>query len=81
MNIKLKLRKEASLEFHQKIVAAAFNSIENLNLSLEYPFQSCLFCLNFKNDIEICKLANTRPPAKVIVFGCPEFDDRDEIPF
>ncbi len=76
--MKPKLRKEASLEFHHRIVSAAYNTIENTE---EYPFQSCLSCIHFKEITEICNLANQRPPAKIIVYGCPKYEDINEIPF
>lgn len=47
----------------------------------EYPFKNCLNCTNFNLKTEICKLANQRPPAKVIVYGCPSHDDVGVIPF
>jgi len=45
-----------------------------------YPFQSCINCLNFTKQ-ELCKLVNERPPAQVIVFGCPQYFDIQEIPY
>lgn len=38
---------------------------------------TCLTCRYFQDD-EICSEAGRRPPAEIIVFGCPKFDD---IPF
>ena len=40
---------------------------------------SCIYCTNFDEENELCRLANQRPPARVIVQGCPKFDL--EIPF
>jgi hypothetical protein len=37
----------------------------------------CLTCIEFQPD-ESCKLAGSRPPAEVIVYGCSKWDD---IPF
>lgn len=47
----------------------------------EYPFRNCLNCTHFDMKTEICKLANMRPPTKVIVYGCKEHDDVGVIPF
>ncbi len=44
-------------------------------------YRSCINCFNFNEKNELCKLANQRPPAKVIVFGCRMWDDKDGIPF
>lgn len=38
----------------------------------------CLTCTEFEEGTEKCRLANARPPANVIVYGCPQWDD---IPF
>lgn len=46
-----------------------------------FPFKSCLSCKNFIEETEICKLANQRPPAKVICYGCPKYSDIEELPF
>lgn len=32
--------------------------------------QSCLQCMHWEDNKEMCKLFNQRPPAKVIVNGC-----------
>ena len=40
--------------------------------------RNCLTCEHWRND-EICGKWNARPPAKIIVSGCP--DHTDLIPF
>ena len=47
----------------------------------DYPFQNCLNCLNFRVETEICGLCNMRPPAKIIVYGCDLYEDKEDIPF
>lgn len=48
----------------------------------EGVFQSCLNCIHFRESAgEICGLYKARPPARIIAFGCPSYDDVDEIPF
>ena len=42
---------------------------------------NCLNCINFVEQIELCKLAAARPPARVIAFGCKNHFDTEEIPF
>ena len=74
------IRKEASLEFHSKIVQSAFEALEK-NAIKYFPFQSCLNCKNFNEPDELCILYKMRPPAKIIVFGCPSYDDIGDIPF
>lgn len=39
----------------------------------------CPNCLHWNEKREICELAHTRPPARVIAFGCERYEDR--IPF
>lgn len=55
----------------------ALNTIRNTLISRR---QNCTLCLEFDKDNELCTKAkpHTRPPAKVLVVGCPAFDD---IPF
>lgn len=47
-------------------------------------FQSCIVCEHFGEN-EICKKYNVRPPARIIVFGCKNFEESshidDDIPF
>jgi hypothetical protein len=35
--------------------------------------RNCPMCDNWNPDGELCKLANARPPATVIAFGCEAF--------
>lgn len=42
---------------------------------------TCVRCLSFDQQNEICKVAKARPPAKVIAYGCPQFESEDTIPF
>lgn len=46
-------------------------------------FKTCLTCSHFNQETEICDLANSRPPAKVIANACPSYNDMDDpdIPF
>jgi len=46
-----------------------------------FPFKSCLSCKNFIEENEICKLANQRPPARVICYACPKYEDIEELPY
>ncbi len=39
---------------------------------------NCITCCEFDKDRDICKLANAKPPATIIVKGCELWDD---IPF
>lgn len=71
------LRKEAAIDFHSALVGASFRAIEMAS----DPFQSCLTCINFDEPSEVCKLYKQRPPARIIVNGCPSFDDISEVPF
>ena len=47
----------------------------------QFPFCNCINCRHFKEEIELCNLANSRPPASVIAYGCPSHEDIEEIPF
>lgn len=45
---------------------------------IDIQTRNCVSCCNFNEGTEICKLANERPPARVIVAGCDSWID---IPF
>jgi recombinational DNA repair protein RecR len=44
--------------------------------------RTCVHCGHF-TQAETCKLSPTqaRPPARIIAFGCPRFEDMDDVPF
>lgn len=47
----------------------------------EYDIRSCCInCEHFNEMSEFCKLTvpASRPPARVIAFGCPAFKDNDK---
>lgn len=73
---KPKLRIDAYYDLQSALIAA----LEKTNAQ-NSMFQSCINCLKFREKTEICSLANQRPPARVIAFGCPKWEDVDEIPF
>lgn len=75
---KPKLRKEASVDFHHGLIEASYKAIE---AAKNFPFQNCLSCTRFNEPEERCKFFNAKPPARVIAFGCHEYDDVDKIPF
>ncbi len=61
---------------------AAFNDLLMKLIEQTDPiYKSCINCDNFNEPTEQCKIYKTRPPARVICFGCPEWSDKDEIPF
>ncbi len=53
-------------------------------LEKESPLQSCINCEHFElqpTTLEKCKLFNARPPARIIVYGCEKWMEKDEISF
>lgn len=45
-------------------------------------FPSCLSCKHFQEVHEACMISNyARPPARIIAFGCHQYQDKDDIPF
>lgn len=42
---------------------------------------SCINCHFFNEADEICRRANSRPPARIIALGCEQWSDLDDIPF
>lgn len=74
--MKPKLRIDAYYDIQSALVEALTKT------SMQNPiYQSCINCDNFNEPLELCKLANQRPPARVICFGCKSWSDKDMIPF
>ena len=48
---------------------------EVIILELNAGRTNCVLCEHFTLETEICKIANVRPPAKVIVHGCSSFSE------
>jgi hypothetical protein len=69
----------------EELARGLFRYIFDLKLSSNQNIwgfqQSCISCNNFQQSKEICMLANARPPAKIIAFGCERYSDIDDIPF
>lgn len=40
----------------------------------DYIYTGCINCEHFNEPLELCKLANARPPVRVILFGCPKWE-------
>lgn len=47
----------------------------------QFPFRNCLNCQQFAEATELCKRWNSRPPARVIAYGCEEHQDIEGVPF
>lgn len=43
--------------------------------------QTCLECVHFHEESEVCRKWGERPPARTIVESCGEGFERDDIPF
>ena len=43
-------------------------------------WRTCITCMHFIENTEHCTVFGARPPARVIAYGCPKYDN-DDIPF
>lgn len=43
--------------------------------------RSCITCMHFNEQNEICSKFNARPPARIIALACPEYIEDSDIPF
>lgn len=43
--------------------------------------RTCISCDHFLEQTEHCTKYNARPPARVIAFACPSYEDDNDIPF
>ncbi len=66
-------------DFKAKLRAEVKLAVQDI-LEKDFPFQSCINCDHFTKD-ERCGLFNARPPAKIIVYGCEKWINKDAIPF
>ena len=53
---------------------------------VSFPYRNCLNCKCWNEANEICNKFNARPPAEIIVYSCPAYEEDtknmdDEIPF
>lgn len=68
-------RSETNWQRRKEIEATIKRALEDAHRMLN----CCPNCWHFDAKLEECKLANARPPAQVIAFGCEKFDF--DIPF
>lgn len=67
---------------HVLITTKALNDAGSLKAAWPNGItQSCVSCDNFDEKAERCRLANARPPARVIAFGCEKYSDDQDVPF
>lgn len=63
-------------------VEALQKAMETTPMNTKGCWRSCISCDHFNEPEEICKKFGQRPPARVIAFGCPAYDDvEDSVPF
>lgn len=69
----IKTAGQQALDEFAKTVA---NEIKHL---LETSMKTCIRCEHFDEKPELCRLAEKRPPARIIALGCEKFEE--PIPF
>lgn len=64
------------------VKAAITLAIQNADAKLiPVVRRSCIACMHFNEQAELCGKFNARPPARVIAFACPEYIEDSNIPF
>ena len=77
MKLKPKLRPDARHDLRARI----YNAVE-IEIEKENIYRNCMNCINFREmQNEVCDLVMQRPPARVIAYGCPKWEDKEDIPF
>ena len=69
---------ERSNDRDAAVIAVVEQFGRRLRAELELNRRTCLDCFNFQESTETCLLAGARPPARVLAFGCPQYDN---VPF
>lgn len=82
-DVKLIPRRLGEIEIRAKLAQLLVEVIKDVTPN-NMLFQSCIVCEHFGEN-EICAKYNVRPPARIIVFGCKNFEESshidDDIPF
>ena len=82
-DVKLIPRRLGEIEIRAKLAKLLVEVIKDVTPN-NMLFQSCIVCEHF-GDNEICAKYNVRPPARIIVFGCKNYEESshidDDIPF
>jgi hypothetical protein len=68
------IRQDRAYELRQHL----FDWISSYDAEL---VRTCLTCTLFNEKQELCNKWKSRPPARVIAYGCPDYFAEDEIPF
>lgn len=58
----------------EKTTSELLDRVELLVRELR-PLRCCIACAYFREADEFCEVAQCRPPARVIAFGCPAYAD------
>ncbi len=75
--LKPKLRPDARHDIRARVYNSVEIEMEKINI-----YRNCMNCINFREyQGEVCGLVMKRPPAKIIVNSCEQWEDKDEIPF
>jgi len=66
----------------QSVSAAVRHSVANLDIKhIPVMRRSCIACMHFNEQNEVCSKFQARPPARIIAFACPEYVEDTDIPF
>lgn len=76
-DVSLKPRRLGEIEIRAKLAQLLTDVIKDVTPN-NMLFQSCIVCEHFGEN-EICKAYNVRPPARIIVFGCKNFEESSNI--
>lgn len=74
---KLIPRRLGKIELAAKLSQLIENTIKDVSPN-NMLFQSCIVCEHFGEN-EICSRYNVRPPARIIVFGCQNYEESSHI--
>lgn len=69
------LRDGADYEIRDKM------ALELAKLMEKGLLKTCITCIYFTEASENCRIYSSRPPARVIAYGCKSYAQDDEIPF
>lgn len=82
-----KQRPPRSVGHNIRFRTGAADAIHQLMLSISLQdkdafTESCVNCVNFDEPKELCRKFQQRPPARIIAYGCTDYEDVETtIPF
>ena len=76
------INKHTRFNMNCKLAAIMRSTISLAEMLPEEMIKSCITCETFNESTEVCNKYKMKPPARIIAFGCPDYNNiSEDIPF